>query len=289
MKRLAQSPTFRGAGRLNKRVSVRALSEPCSPCRQPRLALTAASATLVTAVFLIYVQGVRYDFVNLDDNEYVTENRQVAEGLTGRGVVWAFTHSHSSHWHPLTWISLMLDATCCGVQHPGGFHLTNLLLHAANAVLVLLWLWELTGAVWPSGLVAAVFAVHPTHVESVAWITERKDVLSGLFGLLALLAYTRYARVPGVCRYLLVAIALALGLTAKPMLVTWPLLFFLIDYWPLRRPFGLWQILERRAARAAFSRLRRDHLLYAARGRLGRVAIRRASRVSDRPHSADIS
>ena len=201
---------------------------------------------LLLAVIAVFGQTAGHNFVNFDDNYYVYENRHVREGLTREGIVWAFTDTHvSSHWHPLTWLSLMADAEALrsGEGLPvlarlaARMHLVNVVLHAANALLLFLVLRAMTASVWRSALVAAVFAVHPLHVESVAWITERKDVLSGLFGLLALGAYVRYARQPSLLRYLSVAAALALGLMAKPMLVTWPFLFLLLDYWPL----GRWQ------------------------------------------------
>jgi tetratricopeptide (TPR) repeat protein len=206
--------------------------------------VAAVCGLLLLAVIAVFGQTAGHDFVNFDDDHYVYENRHVLEGLTGAETVWAFTDTHlSGHWHPLTWLSLMADAQ---VLAPGegplgrarlaaGMHLVNLALHAANAVLLFLVLRAMTASTWPSALVAAIFAVHPLHVESVAWITERKDVLSGLFGLLALGAYAWYARGPSVVRYLLVAAALSLGLMAKPVLVTWPLVFLLLDYWPLGR------------------------------------------------------
>jgi len=149
-------------------------------------------------------------------------------------VVWAFTTGHASNWHPLTWLSLQLDAQLFGTQ-AWGYHLTNLVLHVANALLLLLLLWKMTGAWWPSALVAALFAVHPLHVESVAWVTERKDVLSTLFGFLALLAYAGYVKRPGLARYLLVLLAFGASLLAKAMLVTLPFVLLLLDYWPLGR------------------------------------------------------
>ena len=209
-----------------------------------RAPLAAVCGLLLLAVVLVFGQTVGHDFVNFDDDDYVYENRHVHEGLTGEGIAWAFTETHvSAHWHPLTWLSLMADAQVLRpaegppdrARLAAGMHLVNVALHAANALLLFLVLRAMTASVWRSALVAAVFAVHPLHVESVAWITERKDVLSGLFGLLALWAYAWYARGPSVVRYLSVAAALALGLMAKPMLVTWPLVFLLLDYWPLGR------------------------------------------------------
>ena len=175
-----------------------------------------------------------HEFVNYDDPAYVTNNRHVKQGLTAENVWWAWTAVHSANWHPLTWLSLQLDSQLYGMD-PAGFHLINLVLHAANVLLLFLVLQGMTGALWRSAAVAALFAVHPLHVESVAWVAERKDVLSTFFGLLALLAYERYARAPGWGRYLLVLLGLALSLLAKPMLVTLPFVLLLLDWWPLRR------------------------------------------------------
>jgi Flp pilus assembly protein TadD len=174
-------------------------------------------------------------FVNYDDGDYVVRNAQVREGLSWAGTVWAFATTHAANWHPLTWLSLQLDAALFGSASAWGFHLTNVLLHTANVVLLFLALRRLTGAVWRSAAVAALFAVHPAHVESVAWVAERKDVLSGLFWMLTLLAYAFYAERPNWQRYLLVLAAFALGLMAKPMLVTLPCVLLLLDYWPLQR------------------------------------------------------
>jgi hypothetical protein len=172
-------------------------------------------------------------FVNYDDGDYVVHNGQVKAGLSRAGLVWAFTTTHAANWHPLTWPSLQLDATLYGGESAWGYHLTNLLLHTANVVLLFLALRRLTGAVGRSAVVAALFAVHPAHVESVAWVAERKDVLSGLFWMLTMLAYAWYAERPGWRRYLPVLAAFALGLMAKPMLVTLPFVLLLLDYWPL--------------------------------------------------------
>jgi tetratricopeptide (TPR) repeat protein len=198
---------------------------------------------LLLAIGLVFGQTVRHAFVNLDDNVYVYENPHVARGLTVPGFVWAFSHSHVANWHPLTWISLMLDCQLYGL-HAGGHHLTNVLLHAATAILLLLVLRRMTGDLWPSVFVAALFAIHPLRVESVAWVTERKDVLSGLFFLLTIAAYVRYVRHPfSLMRYLAVAAIFFVGLMTKPMLVTLPLVLLLLDYWPLGRfPFR-WHLL----------------------------------------------
>ena len=173
-------------------------------------------------------------FINFDDGSYVTENRHVQAGFTRESVRWALTARYQATWQPLVWLSYMLDHQLYGLK-PYGYHLTNLLLHIANTLLLFLIFRRMTGSLWRSGFVAALFAIHPLHVESVAWVAERKDVLSGLFWMLAMWAYVGYADRGGVGRYVLVMLALALGLMAKPVLVTLPLAFLLLDYWPLRR------------------------------------------------------
>ncbi len=188
----------------------------------------------VTTLAFSPLFGRDYEFINLDDDSYVRGNRHVQEGLTADGVVWAFTAFYSNNWHPLTWLSLQLDRAWFGAG-PEVFHRTNVALHAASAVLLFLFLRWSTGTAWPSGVVAALFAVHPVRVESVAWIAERKDVLAGLFWMLTLLGYVFYTRRPGWRRYLLVVAAFALGLMAKPMLVTLPAVLLLLDVWPLGR------------------------------------------------------
>jgi protein O-mannosyl-transferase len=182
----------------------------------------------------VFWHAVANGFVNVDDHRYVFENPYVQDGLTAASVCWAFTTFETSNWHPLTWLSLEADAQLSGTG-PRGFHRTNVLLHAANAVLLFVALRCLTGRVWPAGLVAALFALHPLHVESVAWVSERKDVLSTFFWMLALIAYAWYVRRPGWRRYFAVVTALVLGLLAKPMLVSLPFVLLLLDYWPLRR------------------------------------------------------
>lgn len=198
------------------------------------LQTAALAVSLFVATAALFWPATGNDFVSLDDPNYVFGNRQVLGGLSWDNLRWAFTTFHASHWHPLTWLSLMLDAQMFG-KAPYGFHAVNVLLHAGNAVWLLLALRRLTRALWPSALVAALFAVHPLRVESVAWVTERKDVLSAACFLLALLAYAGYARRGGIGRYLLVAVAFALGLLAKPMVVTLPVVLLLLDLWPLRR------------------------------------------------------
>jgi tetratricopeptide (TPR) repeat protein len=191
---------------------------------------------LVAAVFVIFSQTVRHDFINYDDEQYVVNNSHVASGFKGNEVAWAFTSFHAGNWHPITWLSHMLDCQFYGARRPGGQHLTNVVLHAANAVLLFLVLERTTHAFWPSAFAATLFAVHPLHVESVAWIAERKDVLSGMFFMLALAAYVWYAqRKFSAWSYMLVLALFATGLMTKPMLVTLPCVLLLLDYWPLGR------------------------------------------------------
>jgi tetratricopeptide (TPR) repeat protein len=184
--------------------------------------------------FGIYAQVIGHQFITLDDPTYIQENPMVNRGLTLPGLAWAFTTFHAANWHPLTWISHMIDCQLFGTN-AGRHLLVNSLIHVANTLLVFCFLLRTTRARWPSALVAALFALHPLHVESVAWSSERKDTLSTFFGLLSLIAYVRYAEAPSVRRYMWVVITLALGLLAKPMLVTWAFVMLLLDYWPLRR------------------------------------------------------
>ena len=189
---------------------------------------------LVLTTLAAYWQLRSCRFVSYDDNLYVTENWHVKAGLTRDSIVWAFTTGHAANWHPLTWLSHMLDCHLFGTN-PAWHHFTNLLLHIANTLLLFAVLKRMTAAFWRSAFVAAVFALHPLHVESVAWIAERKDVLSTLFWLLTMIAYVSYVRRPGISRYLLTVVVFALGLMAKPMLVTLPFVLLLLDYWPLER------------------------------------------------------
>jgi protein O-mannosyl-transferase len=192
------------------------------------------------ATLILYWPALSNGFVDYDDDIYVTANAQVQSGLTAENFKWAFTHSVAGNWHPITMLSHMLVCQFCGLR-PFGHHLLNVLLHAANAALVFILLRRLTGATWRSAIVAALFAMHPLRVESVAWIAERKDVLSGFFGLLMLIAYAAYVRrfkIKGSqwkTFYALALLLFALGLMSKPMLVTWPLVMLLLDFWPLRR------------------------------------------------------
>jgi tetratricopeptide (TPR) repeat protein len=189
---------------------------------------------LLILTWIVYGQTLHHAFVDYDDPTYVTENFQIRRGLTWGGIYWAFTQFHSSNWHPLTSISHMLDVQCFGLN-PSAHHAVNLFLHATNSLLCFVILWQLTGAIWRSAVVAAFFAVHPLHVESVAWISERKDVLSGLFFLLTLGAYTWYARGPSLSKYAVVFLTLTAGLLCKPTLVTVPFVLLLLDFWPLQR------------------------------------------------------
>jgi tetratricopeptide (TPR) repeat protein len=189
---------------------------------------------LTGATLAVYAQAVGFDFVKIDDGLYVTQNEVVQRGLTSRGVRWALTTGYGTSWTPLTWLSLMLDFELYGLD-AAGYHATNVALHLLNALLLFAVFQSMTREPWPSAFVAALFALHPLHVESVAWVAERKDVLSTFFGLLSMAAYVRYARNGGRGAYLATAALLALGLMAKPMLVTLPLVFLLLDYWPLDR------------------------------------------------------
>jgi tetratricopeptide (TPR) repeat protein len=189
---------------------------------------------LAAITWIVFGQTRNFQFINFDDNEYVFKNAQVARGLTMEGIVWAFTHVYAANWHPLTWLSHMLDAQLYGLN-PGGHHLSNVFLHGATAILLFLVLRNMTEALWRSALVAAVFAIHPLRVESVAWVAERKDVLSGLFFVLTIGAYVRYTRQPSGRRYAMVMLLFALGLMSKPMLVTLPVVLLALDYWPLNR------------------------------------------------------
>jgi hypothetical protein len=211
---------------------------------------------LAAVIWGVFGQTLGHEFVNYDDNAYVYENPEVAQGLTLLGIIWAFTHVHSANWHPLTWISHMLDCQFYGLN-PGGHHLTNILLHTATAILLFLVLRRMTGFLWRSAFVAAVFAIHPLRVESVAWVAERKDVLSGLFFMLTIGAYVHFVQKSEIRNpkfeagnqalslqflssgyYWLVLLFFALGLMCKPMLVTLPLMLLLLDYWPLGRVAG---------------------------------------------------
>jgi Flp pilus assembly protein TadD len=192
---------------------------------------------LFVLTLLVYVRATGFPFISYDDNLYITENHTVQQGLTWSGFAWAFTTLHAANWHPLTWLSLMLDVQLFGLR-PGALHMVNVLFHAVSAVLLFVILTRTSGARWRSAFVAALFALHPVHVESVAWVAERKDVLSVFFGLLTILAYVRYAERPALSRYLWAILFFILSLLSKPMLVTMPFLLLLLDYWPLCRISG---------------------------------------------------
>lgn len=189
---------------------------------------------LALVTLLVYVPVFQAQFIGFDDDEYVFANPHVLTGITLANLRWAFVTNHAGNWHPVTWISLMLNSQYFG-SSAGAFHAVNLLLHVANTLLLFLWLYGATGAKWRGALVAALFALHPLHVESVAWISERKDVLSTLFWILALVVYTDYAKTGRISRYFFALLLFGIGLMTKPMLVSLPFVLLLLDYWPLGR------------------------------------------------------
>ena len=189
---------------------------------------------LVLATLTVYGQTRTHDFIGYDDDKYVTQNRFVSQGLSREGVIWAFSSTHASNWHPVTWLSHMLDVELFGMN-AGAHHLTNLFFHILNSLLLFTVFRKMTARVWQSAIVALLFALHPLHVESVAWVAERKDVLSTFFWLLTIWSYARFARNPVMVRYLAVVGFFAIGLMAKPMVVTLPFVLLLLDYWPLNR------------------------------------------------------
>src|SRR5208337_4105943 len=189
---------------------------------------------LILATLAVFWQVNQYDFVNLDDQIYVTENGNIQSGITREGFRWAFSTIYAAFWHPLTWLSLMFDNQLHSLN-AGGYHLTNLILHIMSTLL-LFWLFNrMTGAIWRSAFIAAIFSLHPLRVESVAWIAERKDVLSEFFWMLTLCLYVYYTEKPVIKRYLPVVFSFVLALMSKPMVVTLPVIMILLDYWPLRR------------------------------------------------------
>ena len=205
---------------------------------------------LTVVTLAVFWQVNQFDFINFDDNVYVTENIHIQSGITLDGFRWAFSTTYAEFWHPLTWLSLMFDYQLYGLN-AGGYHLTNLILHILSTLL-LFWLFNrMTGAIWKSAFVAAFFALHPLHVESVAWIAERKDVLSAFFWMLTLCLYVYYTEKPVIKRYLLVLFSFVLALMSKPMVVTLPVIMILLDYWPLKRfesqkgNLILWQLKEK--------------------------------------------
>jgi len=219
----------------------------------PKIKILLVYAVLTVVTLAVYGQVHQFNFVNFDDNVYVTENHHIQSGITRDSVRWAFNEhgrNYAGLWTPLLWLSFMLDYEFYGLN-AGGYHLTNLMLHIMSTLL-LFWLFNrMTGAVWKSAFVAAFFALHPLHVESVAWVTERKDVLSAFFWMLTLCLYVRYAEKPDVKKYLLVLFAFGMALMSKPMVITLPGVMILLDYWPLGRfKSGVgkalrWQFMEK--------------------------------------------
>jgi protein O-mannosyl-transferase len=195
----------------------------------------------LAAVLLMYARVLHFDFITFDDPVYVSESSHVREGLSWAGTTWALGTSAAGNWHPLTWLSLMLDYQLFGLN-AGWYHFGNVLIHAFSTILLFTVLRRLTGSRWKSAMVAFLFALHPLQVESVAWVSERKDVLSALFWMLTLAAYAGYAARPSSPRYILTLVLFCVGLMAKPMLVTLPMVLLLLDIWPLRRNF---KILEK--------------------------------------------
>jgi tetratricopeptide (TPR) repeat protein len=205
-------------------------------CREDRRIAIAVCIFLTLAIWLVFGQTARHGFINFDDDKYVYQNAEISRGLTVDGLKGLLIHSHARLWHPLTTLTHMIDCQVYGLR-PGGHHFTNVVLHNVAAVLLFLALSRMTGYFWRSAFVAAIFAIHPMRVESVAWVAERKDELSGVFFALTLDAYVRYARAPGIRRYVAMSILLVCGLMSKATFVTVPLVLLLLDYWPL----GRWQ------------------------------------------------
>ena len=227
--------------------------------------------SLAVLTWLVFGQTLWHDFINYDDPRYVYENTKITGGLSISGIAWAFTHIHSLNWHPLTTISHMIDCQLYGSK-AGWHHFTNVLLHTLAAMLLFLALQQMTGAVWRSAFVAAVFAIHPLRVESVAWIAERKDVLSGVFFMLTLLAYMYYVRLPQIRGHLLVVFLFACGLMCKPMLVTLPFVLLLLDYWPLDRIKGqLWKRVAEKIPLIALSAVSSVITFLVQKGAVGRT------------------
>ena len=199
-----------------------------------RVFIAVAIFLLIAITSAVYGHVIHHQFINLDDPLYVTENSQIREGLSRQGIVWAFTSMHASNWHPLTWISHMLDVHFFGL-YAGAHHLISVLFHIANSLLLFMLFLKMTNDFWPALFVAFVFALHPLHTESVAWVSEKKDVLSTFFWLLSMWSYISYAKTPEWKKYVLTLMLFALGLMSKPMVVTLPLILMLIDIWPLKR------------------------------------------------------
>jgi tetratricopeptide (TPR) repeat protein len=215
---------------------------------------------LIAVIIIPYLQVINFDFVGYDDELYVTENQYVQKGISPEGIQWAFTTFHSANWHPITWLSHMLDCELYGLNS-GAHHWTNVEFHIANTVLLFLILFMMTKELWKSAFVAALFALHPLHVESVAWVSERKDVLSTFFGLLTIAAYCGYEKKSSAKYYMLVIAFLSIGLMAKPMLVTLPFVLLLLDYWPLKR-FQYKSDFRLKSEKANDDAIRRNHRLF---------------------------
>ena len=204
-----------------------------------------AAATIIAAIWIVYARSLAYPFTNFDDYDYIVDNRHVAGGLTLANVRWALTALYAANWHPLTWISHQIDVSLFGVDDPGKLRIGSIALHCASTILLLLFLLQTTARRWASVVAAAIFALHPLRVESVVWISERKDTLSTFLFLATLLAYVQYTRTRSITRYAMTIILFVLGLAAKPMLVTLPFVLLLIDYWPLQREFTPRLIIEK--------------------------------------------
>jgi len=212
---------------------------------QPRWKQIGVGIVLVVVTWAVFAQTCRHQFINYDDPLYVLDNAHVRGGLSWHGVAWAFTHVHSQNWHPLTTMSHMLDCQLFGVN-AGAHHLVNVFFHSIAAVLLFVFLLRISSQLWASAFVAAMFAIHPLHVESVAWIAERKDVLSGIFFMATLIGFVAYTRKQSIGRYVMMSILFACGLMSKPMLITTPVVLLLLDYWPL----GRWQGAKSKEQRA---------------------------------------
>ncbi len=226
----------------SKQQSRHRVSEPTNRNRTLGITITIYVA-LVAVTVAVFGQTFRYEFVNFDDDLYVYNSPLIKAGLTTKSLLLAFSAPHARNWHPLTTISHMLDYQLWGA-YAGGHHATNVVLHAITVLLLFHVLQKMTGTLWRSALVAALFAIHPLHVESVAWVSERKDVLSALLFVLMISAYVRYVRTPSMARYLLIFLSFAAGLMSKPMLVSAPVILLLLDYWPLDRIGGRTSITQ---------------------------------------------
>ncbi len=221
-----------------RRTSELRANPPAEKSKQPPVnstfVVSGVCVVLAIVTVIVYAQTFWFGFVAYDDDQYVYENPILKSGITASAVKWALTTYHSANWHPLTWISYLFEAQIFGIN-TAELHVVNVMLHAGSAVLLFLFLFRMTHRLWRSSIVAAVFALHPLHVESVAWIAERKDVLSTFLAMVAFGIYLNYIRRPAASRYVLLCFAFALSLMAKPMLVTFPLVLLLLDFWPLQR------------------------------------------------------